>query len=104
MANRDKGKFLTSIKKSLMITDSDSFSDDEISLHINACMVLLETVGIPKDVCASDNPLVEGLIMIYVKTFYGFKSDGSVKELPKNFETLLRQLSLTVKEDSSDVS
>jgi hypothetical protein len=30
-----------------------------------------------------------------VKTFYGFKNDGSAKELPKSFDMLVGQLALT---------
>jgi len=40
-------------------------------------------------------PIVDSLILIYCKTFFGFKNDGSVKELPKSFEMLIKQLSFT---------
>lgn len=100
MNKREPDKFLIKVKKALLIPKEETFADDEISLHINACEVLLATAGIPMSVCCSDNPLVEGLILIYVKTFFGFKNDGSVKELPSNFDILLRQLALTIKEES----
>ena len=95
---------LDKVKKSLMIPLSETFADDELNIHINACKVLLDTVGVAKSIIDSDNPLVEGLIIIYCKTFYGFKSDGSVKELPSNFDLLLRQLVMGVKESDSNVS
>jgi formyltetrahydrofolate synthetase len=47
------------------------------------------------DVAYSENGLAEALVLIYCKTFYGFKNDGSVKELPSSFGFLLRQLALT---------
>ena len=71
MSVRDNDKFLQRIKKTLLIPAEDTFADDEIKLHI------------------------EGLILIYVKTFFGFKADGSVKELPASFHLLVRQLVFT---------
>lgn len=97
---RNPNEFLLKVKKALMIPAEDTYADDELSLHINACEVLLSTVGIPSSVCCSDNALVEGLILIYTKTYFGFKNDGTVRELPLNFEMLLRQLTLTIEEDA----
>jgi hypothetical protein len=39
--------------------------------------------------------MVSTLIIIYVKTFFGFKNDGSAKELPKTFDMLVGQIALT---------
>ena len=72
-----------------------AFADDEIKLHIETCCQYLISTGVPDDVVSSENPLVEGLILIYVKTFFGFKADGSVKELPASFHLLVRQLVFT---------
>jgi len=33
--------------------------------------------------------------LIYVTTSFGYKSDGSLKELPKHFDFLLKQIALT---------
>ena len=95
MSVREQDKFIIKVKKALMIPAEDTFADDEIKLHIEACCQLLITPGVPTTVVASDSALVEAIILIYVKTFFGFKSDGSVKELPANFDILLRQLVLT---------
>ena len=95
MSIRKQDEFLLRIKKALMITAEDTFVDDEIKLHIESCCQYLISTGVTEQVVRSDNPLVEGLILIYVKTFYGFKQDGSVKELPANFDLLVRQLVLT---------
>ena len=95
MSVRDNDKFLQRIKKTLLIPAEDTFADDEIKLHIETCCQYLISTGVTEQVVRSDNPLVEGLILIYVKTFYGFKQDGSVKELPANFDLLVRQLVLT---------
>ena len=95
MSIRKQDEFLLRIKKALMITAEDTFADDEIKLHIESCCQYLISTGVTESVVWSENPLVEGLILIYVKTFYGFKQDGSVKELPANFDLLVRQLVLT---------
>ena len=95
MNERDPNGFLNKIKESLMIPKTDTFADDELKLHIDACTQLIISVGVSTEIAKSDNPLVEGIILIYVKTNFGFKSDGSVKELPTSFDLLLRQLVLT---------
>lgn len=95
MAVRDETNFLIEVKKALMIPETDTFADSEISLHIASCVSLLISIGVSEEVARSDNALVKGLILIYVKTFYGFKNDGSVKELPSNFDLLVKQLALT---------
>lgn len=95
MNKRDTAKFLSLVKKTLMIPESDSFADDELQLLIDAGCSYVYSTGVAKEVVESDNPLLEGLLLIYIKTFYGFKNDGSVKELPSSFDILLRQLTLT---------
>ena len=86
---------LNLMKKALLIPATENFADDEINLHIASCRQLLVTAGVPREIAeGDDNPLVKALITIYVKTNYGWKSDGTVKELPKSFDVLLRQLCL----------
>ena len=83
------------MKKAFLIPATENYADDEISLHIASCRQLLVTAGVPREIAESDsNPLVKALITIYVKTNYGWKSSGEVKELPKSFDVLLRQLCL----------
>ena len=92
---------LEKMKKALLIPATEHYADDEILIHIASCRQLLVSAGIPSEIAESDdNPLVTALITIFVKTNFGFKSDGTVKELPKSFDVLLRQLCLT----SSEVS
>ena len=92
---------LAKMKKALLIPATEHYADDEILIHIASCRQLLVSAGIPSEIAESDdNPLVTALITIFVKTNFGFKSDGTVKELPKSFDVLLRQLCLT----SSEVS
>lgn len=98
MSVRNDDNFLIRIKKTLLITAEDTFADDEIKLHIEACSQYLISTGVPDYVVRSENPLVEGLILVYVKTFFGFKNDGSVRELPASFHLLVRQLVLTSQE------
>ena len=86
---------LNLMKKALLIPATENYADDEISVHIASCRQLLVTAGVPREIAESDsNPLVKALITIYVKTNYGWKSSGEVKELPKSFDVLLRQLCL----------
>lgn len=83
------------VKKSLMIPSDDLESDGELTLHINSCISLIRSAGVSDSLICSGNGLVEALVLIYCKTFYGFTNDGSVKELPTSFDLLLRQLALT---------
>ena len=82
------------MKKALLIPATEHYADDEIETHIASCRQLLVTTGVPREIAESDDPLVKALITIYVKTMYGWKSSGEVKELPKSFNVLLRQLCL----------
>ena len=86
---------LETMKKALLIPATEHYADDEILIHIVSCRQLLVSAGIPSEVAESDdNPLVTALITIVVKTHFGFNSNGEVKELPKSFDVLLRQLCL----------
>ena len=90
---------LAKMKKALLIPANENYADDEITIHIASCRQLLVTAGIPREIAESgDEPLVTALITIFVKTNFGFKSDGTVKELPKSFDVLLRQLCLHIPE------
>ena len=93
-----KDELLSKIKKALMIPLEEKYADAEITVHISSARELIMSVGVKEEVAKSDNALVEAIILIYAKTFFGFKTDGSVKELPSSFDMLLRQLALTVKE------
>ena len=87
---------LNTVKKALLIPLVETYADEELQSHIEACKELLRSVGVADDVVNGEGvPLVDSLILIYCKTFFGFKNDGSVKELPKSFEMLVRQLSFT---------
>ena len=86
---------LETMKKALLIPATEHYADDEILIHIASCRQLLVSAGIPSEIAESDdNPLVTALITIFVKTHFGFNSNGEVKELPKSFDVLLRQLCL----------
>lgn len=83
------------VKKSLLIPLEETYADDELNSLICGCKELIISAGVSQDVVNGDNKMVESLVLIYCKTFFGFKSDGSVKELPSSFDLLLRQLVLT---------
>lgn len=87
---------LSKVKKALLIPQEENYADEELSLHIIGCQELLISMGVQSEiVMESGNPLVDSLILIYCKTLFGFKNDGSVKELPKSFDMLATQLALT---------
>ncbi len=86
------------VKKALLIPPQvETYADDELNTHINSCKhYLLSCGGVdPSYINDESNPMVSTVIIIYVKTFYGFKNDGSAKELPKSFDMLVGQLALT---------
>ena len=83
------------VQKALLIPVTENYADEELLIHIASCRQLLITTGVPREVAESNSdPLVKALIIIFVKTNFGFKSDGTVRELPKSFDVLLRQLCL----------
>ena len=89
------------VKKSLLIPAQETYADSELDMHIDACKQLLVSSGVNKEIVDNEsNRIVESLILIYCKTFFGFKSDGSVKELPKSFDMLLKQLVFSAGGDS----
>lgn len=85
---------LNYVKKSLLIPVEETYADDELNTYIEACRALILSTGV-KEEGINENPLTKSLVLIYCKTFFGFKSDGSVKELPRSFDLLLRQLALS---------
>ncbi len=83
---------LNLVKASLMISESETFADTEINALIESALTLVKSTGV-SDTHLLDHD-VQSLILIYVKTFFGFKGDGSVKELPQAFYFLLKQVSI----------
>ena len=81
------------VKKSLLIPEAETFADLEITALIDSALALVKSTGVSDD--ALESKEVATLVIIYVKTFFGFQSDGSVKELPEAFYFLLKQVSLT---------
>jgi len=85
---------LLKVKRSLLIPDSETYADGEINILINACKELISSTGVSKGV-VDESEIALTLIFIYCKTFFGFKSDGTVKELPSSFYTILNQLAIS---------
>lgn len=85
---------LETVKKSLLIPDDETYADAELKGYIESCQNLILSAGVKPEVI-KDNQIAHSLVVIYCKTFFGFKSDGSVKELPKSFDMLLNQLALS---------
>lgn len=86
---------LETVKKALLIPVEETYADDELTSYIEACKNHLLVSGVRHELVDSEHPVVVTLCIIYTKTFFGFKSDGSVKELPKSFDMLLSQIALS---------
>ena len=89
----NNSSLLTKIKSSLLIPQNETFADNEIMMHIESCRELILSVGVSRDTLETSIALT--LILMYCKTFFGFKSDGSVRELPNSFYTILNQLAIS---------
>ena len=85
---------LLKVKRSLLIPDSETYADGEINILISACKELISSTGVSRDVI-DESEIALTLILIYCKTLFGFKSDGSVRELPSSFYTILNQLAIS---------
>ena len=71
---------LDTVKKALLIPLTETYADEELLSHIEACKELIRSVGVADDVVNGEGvPIVDSLILIYCKTFFGFKNDGSLK-------------------------
>lgn len=84
------------VKNSLGIPLDSHELDAELNALIEASKELLRGSGVNEKYLIDEaDPLVTSFILIYVTTSFGFKSDGNLKELPKHFDFLLKQLALT---------
>lgn len=84
------------VKNSLGIPLDSHELDAELNTFIEAAKELLRGSGVNEKYLVDEaDPLVTSFILIYVSTSFGFKSDGNLKELPKHFDFLLKQLALT---------
>ncbi len=84
------------VKNSLGIPLDSHELDAELNAFIEASKELLRGSGVNEKYLIDEaDPLVTSFILIYVSTSFGFKSDGNLKELPKHFDFLLKQLALT---------
>lgn len=84
------------VKNSLGIPLDSRELDAELNALIEASKELLRGSGVNEKYLFDEaDPLVTSFILIYVSTSFGFKSDGNLKELPKHFDFLLKQLALT---------
>lgn len=85
---------LAKVKRSLLIPDTETFADGEIEILISSCKELISSTGVSNDTI-ENSEMALTLILIYCKTFFGFKTDGSVRELPSSFYTILNQLAIS---------
>ena len=84
------------VKNSLGIQLDSHELDAELNAFIEASKELLRGSGVNEKYLIDEaDPLVTSFILIYVSTSFGFKSDGNLKELPKHFDFLLKQIALT---------
>ena len=90
----DTDSILIKVKRSLLIPDNETYADGEINILIESCKELISSTGVKSEVVDSSE-IALTLILIYCKTFFGFKSDGTVRELPPSFYTILNQLAIS---------
>ena len=84
------------VKNSLGIPLDSHGLDAELNAFIEASKELLRGSGVNEKYLIDEaDPLVTSFILIYVSTSFGFKPDGNLKELPKHFDFLLKQIALT---------
>ncbi len=84
------------VKNSLGIPLDSHELDVELNALIEASKELLRGSGVNEKYLIDEaDPFVTSFILIYVSTSFGFKSDGNLKELPKHFDFLLKQIALT---------
>lgn len=84
------------VKNSLGIPLDNHELEAELHAFIEAAKELLRGSGVNEKYLIDEaDPLVTSFILIYVSTSFGFKSDGNLKELPKHFDFLLKQIALT---------
>ena len=84
------------VKNSLGIPLDSHELDAELNTFIEAAKELLRGSGVNEKYLVDEaDRLVTSFILIYVSTSFGFKSDGNLKELPKHFDFLLKQIALT---------
>jgi len=84
------------VKNSLGIPLDSHELDAKLNALIEASKELLRGSGVNEKYLIDEaDPLVTSFILIYVSTSFGFKSDGNLKELPKHFDFLLKQIALT---------
>ena len=84
------------VKNSLGIPLDSHELDAELNTFIEASKELLRGSGVNEKYLIDEaDSLVTSFILIYVSTSFGFKSDGNLKELPKHFDFLLKQIALT---------
>ena len=84
------------VKNSLGIPLDSHELDAELNALIEGSKELLRGSGVNEKYLIDEaDPLVTSFILIYVSTSFGFKSDGNLKELPKHFDFLLKQIALT---------
>ena len=84
---------LSLAKTSLMIPEAESYADEELSSLIESALALVKSTGVSESHFEANE--VKSIVLIYVKTFFGFSNDGSVKELPQSFYFLFKQVTLT---------
>ena len=87
--------YLELVKNALGIPTSNTKVDITLNNLISASLELLRGAGVSEKYLINADPLVASFVIIYTSTNFGYKADGSLKELPKHFDLLLRQLSLT---------
>lgn len=90
-------------KEALSITSTSTIKDNEITLWIQAAIEDLSRAGVTAATVSTDNWLVKGAIVMYVKANFGMCSLEEKKLASQTYSLLCNNLSLSYKVGDSDV-
>lgn len=90
-------------KEALSITSTSTIKDNEIELWIQAAIEDLSRAGVTAATVSTENWLIKGAIVMYVKANFGMCSLEEKKLAANTYSLLCNNLSLSYKVGDSDV-
>lgn len=90
-------------KEALSITSTSTIKDNEIELWVQAAIEDLSRAGVTAATVSTDNWLIKGAIVMYVKANFGMCSLEEKKLAANTYSLLCNNLSLSYKVGDSDV-
>lgn len=90
-------------KEALSITSTSTIKDNEIELWVQAAIEDLSRAGVTAATVSTDNWLIKGAIVMYVKANFGMCSLEEKKLAANTYSLLCNNLSLSYKVGDSNV-